>query len=152
MPKILPRLFAGGALIATLGLTTANASAPASSQLTAVSETAVLERSPGTTFLRTELYFGSQKPKGQVTPAQFDWFVDRVVTPRFPDGLTQLTGKGQFLGSTGPIEEKSFVLILLYPVSDSAANQEIEEIRKSYRLLFQQESVLRADSRDLVSF
>jgi hypothetical protein len=36
MPKILPRLLAGGALIATLGLTTANASAPASPQLAAV--------------------------------------------------------------------------------------------------------------------
>ncbi|GAA1563054.1 DUF3574 domain-containing protein [Kribbella sancticallisti] len=152
MPRILPRLLAGGALIATLGLTTANASAPASPQAGSVSDTAAMQRAPGTTFLRTELYFGSQKPKGQVTASQFDWFVDKVVTPRFPDGLTQLTGKGQFLGSTGPIEEKSFVLVLLYPVNDKAANQEIEEIRTSYKLLFQQESVLRADSRDLVSF
>jgi hypothetical protein len=28
----------------------------------------------------------------------------------------------------------------------------VKEIRKAYRNLFQQESVLRADSRDLVSF
>ena len=150
MSRILPRLLAGGALVATLGLTTANASAPATLQAATISQT--VTQAPGSTFLRTELYFGSQKPKGQVTPGQFDWFVDKVVTPRFPDGLTQLTGKGQFLGSGGPIEEKSFVLILLYPVNDKQANQEIEEIRTSYKVLFQQESVLRADSRDLVSF
>lgn len=150
MQRILPRLLAGGALVATLGLTTANASAPATLQAGRISQT--VDRAPGTTFLRTELYFGSQQPKGQVSPAEFDRFVDKVVTPRFPDGLTQLTGEGQFLGSAGPIEEKSFVVILLYPISDQQANREIEEIRTAYKLKFQQESVLRADSRDLVSF
>ncbi|NEA31367.1 DUF3574 domain-containing protein [Streptomyces sp. SID13031] len=152
MPKFLPRLLAGGVLVAAVGLTTAPANSQLSPPTSAVSEVAALHRAPGTTFLRTELYFGSQKPRGQVSPAQFDRFVDQIVTPRFPDGLTQLTGKGQFLGSTGPIEERSFVLILLYPVIDQTANREIEEIRASYKKLFEQESVLRADSRDLVSF
>jgi hypothetical protein len=43
-------------------------------------------------------------------------------------------------------------VILLYPIDDRAANKEIEAIRKDYRRLFQQESVLRADSTDRVSF
>jgi len=108
---------------------------------------------PGKIFQRTELYFGSEKPDGtEVSAEEFDGFVDASVTPRFPDGLTQLTGEGQFLGSTGPIEETSFVVILLYPLDDRSANREIEEIRTLYKGQFQQESVLRDDSQDRVSF
>lgn len=109
---------------------------------------------PGDIFRRTELYFGSARPDGKppVTPEQFDNFVDKSVTPRFPDGLTQLSGEGQWNGSTGPVEEQSFVVILLYPLDDRGANKEIEAIRKDYKKAFQQESVLRADSLDRVSF
>lgn len=112
------------------------------------------EPRPGDIFRRTELYFGSARSDGKppVTDAQFDLFVDQYVTPRFPDGLTQLTGEGQFNGSTGPIEEKSFVVVLLYPLDDRGANKEIEQIRKDYKKTFKQESVLRADSLDRVSF
>src|SRR5262245_54518677 len=38
-------------------------------------------------FARTELYFGTAKPEGAVTEAEFREFVDQFVTPRFPDGL-----------------------------------------------------------------
>jgi hypothetical protein len=42
---------------------------------------------------RTELYFGSGKPDGSsVTEKEFRAFVDKEVTPRFPDGLTLLMG------------------------------------------------------------
>ncbi len=110
-------------------------------------------RPTGETFLRTELYFGSEKPGADVTKEQFDGFVDGEVTPRFPDGLTSLAGYGQFKGSDGEIvEERSFVLILLYPPDDKEANGEIEEIRAAYERAFDQESVLRVDSRERVSF
>ncbi len=103
--------------------------------------------------MRTELYFGSQKPGADVSKEQFDRFVDREVTPRFPEGLTSLAGYGQFKGSDGEIvEERSFVLILLYPLGDEEANGEIEEIRAAYERTFEQESVLRVDSRERVSF
>jgi Protein of unknown function (DUF3574) len=105
-------------------------------------------------FLRTELYFGSHRPDGTVvSDEEFDAFVDKSVTPRFPDGLTQLTGEGQFRGSSGElVEERSFMVILLYPVDDADADREIEEIREDYKQTFEQESVLRADSADRVSF
>src|SRR5262245_53088135 len=38
-------------------------------------------------FARTELYFGTARPDGAVSEAEFREFLDRVVTPRFPDGL-----------------------------------------------------------------
>jgi hypothetical protein len=99
-------------------------------------------------FFRTELYFGSNKPDGTaVTPEQFQQFLNAEITPRFPDGLTLLTGLGQFKGSSGVIErERSMELILLYPVDTArSSGMKIEEIRTAYESQFQQESVLRAD-------
>ena len=73
--------------------------------------------------------------------------LDKEVTPRFPDGLTVLTGFGQFREANGEtVQETSFVLILLYPretAKDSSAK--IEEIRTRYKEYFEQESVLRVD-------
>ena len=110
--------------------------------------------SSGDAFKRTELYFGSVKPDGsEVTPEEFEIFVDKEVTPSFPDGLTRLEGNGQWRNSTGEIiKERSYVLILLYPIGDRAANGEIQEIREDYKRLYEQESVLRADSTEKVSF
>jgi hypothetical protein len=107
---------------------------------------------PGS-WIRTELYFGTAKPGGVVTEAQFAAFVDEVVTPRFPDGLTLLTGYGQFRMSTGEIkQEMSHVLILFYPPGGRNSNKFIEEIRQIYKMRFEQESVLRADSTEQISF
>jgi hypothetical protein len=103
---------------------------------------------------RTELYFGSLKPdQSMVTDQEFRRFVNRVVTPRFPDGLTLLKGRGQFKNSAGVIiREESRVLILFYPPQQLDANKNIQDIRDAYKSEFQQESVLRVDSFSLVSF
>lgn len=100
-------------------------------------------------FIRTELYFGTQKPDGsEVSDAEFKNFLDAEITPRFPDGLTLLTGFGQFRNSSGVIvQEKSKLLILLYPANTlRASGTKIEEIRTAYKAAFQQQSVLRADA------
>jgi hypothetical protein len=99
-------------------------------------------------FIRTELYFGRNKPDGaEVSRKDFDEFLSGFVTERFPDGLTVLKGRGQFLDSDGEVErERSVVLILLYPIS--ARNEKsvkIEEIREEYKKRFLQQSVLRVD-------
>lgn len=103
---------------------------------------------------RTELYFGSAKPNGSVvSEREFMQFVDAEVTPRFPNGLTVLTGYGQFRGASGVIvKERSMVIILLYPLLSRDAHRKLEEIRDAYKRLFQQESVLRVDSLARVSF
>ena len=100
----------------------------------------------GERFARTELFFGSARAGGEVTEAEFKQFLDVFITPRFPDGLTLLTGLGQFLGSAGPVQERSFLLILLYPDEAHAENsKKIEEIREQYKRQFNQKSVLRSD-------
>jgi hypothetical protein len=99
-------------------------------------------------FIRAELYFGRNRTDGgEVSQKEFDDFLSEFITPRFPDGLTVIKGRGQFLNSEGDVErERSVVLILLYPV---AARREkhikIEEIREEYITRFKQQSVLRVD-------
>jgi Protein of unknown function (DUF3574) len=97
-------------------------------------------------FVRTELYFGTAKPDGTVTEAEFLDFVDQHVTPRFPQGLTLLRADGQFQGEGAVLKEQSFVLILLYPYDSlDEGFQHIEYIRSLYRGQFGQQSVLRVD-------
>lgn len=107
----------------------------------------------GSVFARTELFFGRSKPNGAtVTDAELKAFIDREVTPQFPDGLTLLSGTGQFKNSTGAIvKEQSTLLIVLYPLTDDRGVA-IERIRQSYRTAFQQESVLRVDAQSCIAF
>jgi hypothetical protein len=99
-------------------------------------------------FARTELFFGTAKADGSaVTDEQFLAFLDAEITPRFPDGLTLLEGDGQFRGEDEVIiKEKSFLLILLYPLQGfRESSARIESIRELYKSEFDQESVLRVD-------
>jgi hypothetical protein len=103
---------------------------------------------PATLFTRTELFFGSLKPDGSlVSEEAFRGFLDAEITPRFPNGLTLLTGLGQFLNARGVvIQEPSRLLILLYPVEERRdSSEKIEQIREQYKRMFDQEAVLRAD-------
>lgn len=109
-------------------------------------------------FVRTELFFGLSKPdQTQVTELEFQQFINREVTPRFPDGLTLLSGSGQFKNSSNKIvKEPTNLLILIYPQDRLAPgkveqSQKVEQIRKAYKLAFLQESVLRSDELSCVS-
>lgn len=110
----------------------------------------------GTPYIETRLLFGTERPDGgpAVTDEQFTAFVDREVTPGFPDGLTVQEGRGQWRDASGTIEkERSYELILLYPVSAAAASDpKIEEIRGDYQKAFGQEAVARVDDRTRVDF
>lgn len=123
-------------------------------QLSATSEPAAGEtkaaqtRFDGDAFVRTELFFGSERPGlPEVSSEEFEDFLDIAVTPCFPDGLTLLTGKGQFRESDGQIvQETSFVLVLLYPLeARKESHVKIEAIRTLYKQHFLQQSVLRVD-------
>ncbi|WP_328497331.1 DUF3574 domain-containing protein [Streptomyces sp. NBC_00414] len=103
----------------------------------------------GAAYVETRLFFGTERPDGgpAVTDGQFMDFVDRKVTPAFPDGLTVQGGRGQWRDGNGIIErERSYELILLYPVGRArAADPSIERVRDAYEREFAQESVARLD-------
>ena len=98
------------------------------------------------------LYFGGAYPSGVVTAEQWQQYVDSVVTPRFPEGLTVLQATGQYRTHAGVIQhEPSWVLQLIH--ADGAQSEAaIREIRTAYRKQFEQESVLRVRTKGCVSF
>ncbi len=150
-------IYVGGLIvtIATLSISQDRLSAHTIEQQSITQNTKQLCKSvpAGKLLARTELFFGLSKPNGtEVQNTEFQQFLDREVTPRFPDGFTVISGRGQFKDASGAIlKERSELLILLYPVAVSN-NQQIEEIRKAYVKAFQQQSVLRADALSCAAF
>ncbi|MDQ0990021.1 DUF3574 domain-containing protein [Streptomyces sp. V3I7] len=110
----------------------------------------------GNPYVETHLFFGTARPDGgpAVSERQFTNFVDREVTPGFPDGLTVQSGRGQWRDAHGVIEkERSYELILLYPVAAAdVSDRRIEEIRAAYRTAFAQEAVGRVDEQAQADF
>ncbi|HEX8251194.1 MAG TPA: DUF3574 domain-containing protein [Pyrinomonadaceae bacterium] len=98
-------------------------------------------------FLRTELFFGTAKRDGSaVSEEEWQKFLADEVTPRFPAGFTVLAGDGQYGDNGKIIREKSFVLIILYPLKTrKSSRRKIERIRNAYVKAFQQKSVMRVD-------
>ena len=98
------------------------------------------------------IYFGTGKKDGYVTSSEWSAFLDKTVTPKFPDGLTVTEASGQWKGNDGMIvKEPSYVLTIIH--DDSKANSDaIVKIMDTYKTQFQQESVLRVTSKACVSF
>jgi hypothetical protein len=110
-------------------------------------------RANASNLARLELLFGSGSKNGrEVSEGEWQSFLDAEITPRFPDGLTVLTGYGQWRNPSDAItKEQSRMLIILYqPAADSDAR--IEAIRTAYKTRFGQESVMRVDGASCVSF
>ena len=107
----------------------------------------------GQQAMRAELlYFGTAMPHGTVSPEDWRGFVDEVVTPRFPDGLTAWPASGQWTSPGGAlVREPSWVLSVVHR-PDAAADAAIAEIADAYKKRFQQESVLRVGSPACVAF
>jgi hypothetical protein len=101
---------------------------------------------------RLELLFGTARRDGQpVSDGEWRAFLDAEVTPRFPDGFTVLSGYGQYRDAAGKIvQEGARMLIVWHAPRDR--NGDIEAIREAYKARFAQESVLRSDGANCVSF
>lgn len=99
------------------------------------------------------LYFGtSRDTRPAVTEAEWDTFLTQVLTAHFPEGLTILTGTGQWRSGSGEVvREGSHVLSLVHP-GNGASEASIKAVIRSYKSRFEQESVLRVRSSACVAF
>lgn len=101
----------------------------------------------GGQMVETQLFFGLSKPKGGVVSAsEWNAFVRREVTPRFPEGFSVFDGAGFWLdgSSKRTISEKSKTIVRIH--ADTAqAGQSILAVIDSYKKKFAQEAVLRVD-------
>jgi len=110
-------------------------------------------KGPGERMVKTELFFGDAKHNGgTVSSKEWQSFVDKEITPRFPEGLTIMNGAGQWRTKSGLfIRENSRILVLVHkPSREDAAR--IAAIRDSYRRQFGQELVLEITSDVRASF
>lgn len=108
-------------------------------------------------WLRTELYFGIGAANAYTDMADNErrWreFLDREITPRFPDGLTVYDVYGQWRAQErAEIQhERSKEVMLIY--RDTAQHRaDIEAIRAAWRKLTGDESVLRVTQPAEVAF
>lgn len=98
------------------------------------------------------LYFGTDMPGGRVDAPAWKAFLDRTVTPAFPQGFSVWTAAGQWQSDSGAIvQEPSYVLNIIHPDVPSL-DAAVAGIAAAYKREFRQEAVLRVRSAACVSF
>ncbi len=107
-------------------------------------------------WVDTRLYFGlgpADQPQQGVSEQAWREFLDREVTPRFPDGLSVLDVYGQWQDARQSVPERlrSKLLVIDYP--DTPANRaKVEAIRAAWKQRTGDQSVLRVTQPADVSF
>ena len=113
---------------------------------------------PGQTsgWVDTRLYFGlgpADRPEKGISEAQWHDFLDKEVTPRFPDGLSVVDVYGQWQGLKNPAPERLRSKLLIVDYKDSRENRDkIEAIRSAWKRETGDLSVLRVTQPVDVSF
>lgn len=141
-------------LTAPLGCAHRVAPAPAAAGPTLAGDPAHPALAQG--WVDTRLYFGlgpADKPESGVSEGAWREFLDKEVTPRFPDGLSVLDvyGQWQSKGAEAPERLRSKLLVIDY--LDSAENRaKIEAIRAAWKRKTGDQSVMRVTEPADVSF
>jgi hypothetical protein len=113
---------------------------------------------PGVTqgWVDTKLYFGlgpADHPEQGISEAHWREFLDREVTPRFPDGLSVLDIYGQWQGKNQASPERLHTKCLVVDYPDTQSNRDkIEAIRAAWKKLTGDQSVMRVTVPADVSF
>lgn len=102
-----------------------------------------------------EAFFG-RDAGGREVVSDAEWvrFLDEVVTPAFPGGLTVLDGAGQRRGRDGQLarERTKLLLVALPGRTPQQATAHLAPVIAAYRARFAQESVMVATRAGCVGF
>jgi Protein of unknown function (DUF3574) len=97
-----------------------------------------------TALVRDVLYFGRNRPDGgSVSDVEWQAFLDEVVTPRFPAGLTVVEAVGQWRGQSGQVERERAEVLTLLHAGDEPTRRAVADVAEEYKRRFHQEAVLR---------
>ena len=113
---------------------------------------------PGQTqgWVETKLFFGlgpADHPEQGISEAEWRAFLDKSVTPRFPDGLSVVDLYGQWQGKQETAPERLHTKMLLILYQDNAENRaKIDAIRAAWKQKSGDQSVLRVAEPVDVSF
>jgi Protein of unknown function (DUF3574) len=107
-------------------------------------------------WVETKLYFGlgpAERPEKGISEAQWRRFLDKEVTPRFPEGLSVVDVYGQWQGQMNPAPERLRSKLLIVDYQDSGEKRDkIEAIRSAWKRETGDLSVLRVTEQVDVSF
>ena len=107
-----------------------------------------------TRMIQTDLYFGLSKPDGgMVTEEEWQSFKENEIARVFKEGSTVLDGVGNWHDSNRNklITEPTYVVTYFHKKTPQLSNQ-IDSLRYRYKILFQQQSVLRVDKKVKATF
>jgi len=97
--------------------------------------------------VKTELYFGDNEPGGKsVTAKEWQAFLKKEVTPRFPRGMTAFDAYGQMQHKSGRIERQETRMIVLVYKAGSVEEKRVEEVIAAYRARFENAQVMHLRS------
>ncbi|HMQ69305.1 MAG TPA: DUF3574 domain-containing protein [Ignavibacteria bacterium] len=106
-------------------------------------------------YIKTELFFGLNKPDGSVISEQ-EWesFADTVISKTFSKGATILKSDGRWLSGDTLIKEDSRVVIYFSRIFEMTEefSDKIDLLREKYKKYYDQEAVLRTDDFINASF
>ena len=104
-------------------------------------------------WVRSEVYFGLSRPDGSlISGAEWQAFLDEVVTPEFSSGLSVVDVEGQWRNAAGHIDHEHSKMLVLFHPADREVEAKIDLIRRAYQLRFDQEAVMKVTSRSRVDF
>jgi hypothetical protein len=96
-----------------------------------------------------ELYFG----RDGVSDTAWSSFLGNVVTPRFPDGLTVLDGRGQWRDPSGGQISREAASVVVIAVDRAAFERiRVDQVADAYKAMFGQRSVGRIVSERCGAF
>jgi hypothetical protein len=109
---------------------------------------------PSQSMLSAELAFGRTiGGRTGVSDSDFARFTAEEITPRFPDGLTVLDGRGQWRDpARGRLVREPSKLVWIVFADDPAKRAALTEIAEVYKRKFRQQSVLVAVRPACVAF
>lgn len=113
---------------------------------------------PGETkgWVDTKLYFGlgpMDRPDQGISESKWREFLDKEVTPRFPDGLSVVDVYGQWQGKGQSAPERLRSKMLIIDYLDSQQNREkVQAIRAAWKQMTGDQSVMRVTEPADVSF
>jgi hypothetical protein len=89
------------------------------------------------------LYFGMNIPDGgRVSEGEWQDFLAKTVTPRFPAGLTVYEAKGQWRDTrTHEIDREDSRILELWTRDTPSSRRAVAEIARNYRTRFRQQAV-----------
>lgn len=98
---------------------------------------------PGVPAVLDALYFGSEREGGTVSAMEWQEFLARVVTPRFPQGFSVSEVTGQWRKADGGIVREATHVVQIVHADSPEVEHALRQVMERYKAEFRQEAVLR---------